>query len=127
MSELLDSNTDPDFERMTIEEIIIYVEQELSAEPGEVMPFEIDGVIFEVVAKIKATREDGATIDTVAGPIQLIRTPSLYRALFNMTSACTVPEFQLDPDELMSLATRTVAVIVAGDSLKWTKPKKESR
>ncbi len=88
----------------------------------DVSLFNMDGVTFEVVAKVRAVREDGKRIDTVAGPILLIETDSLYGAMFQMALACAVPEYQAEPDELFEAAGQIVNEIKA-DKFNWVKPK----
>ena len=90
----------------------------------EPQPFMIDDVIFEVVAKIRAVKnagtDDEQVIETLAGPIQLTVTPSLYRALFVMATTCSVPEYMIDMEELLPAARGIVADIEHGD-YKWEK------
>jgi hypothetical protein len=94
----------------------------LAREAGE-QTYSIEGVTFEVVAKIRATRaSDGKEIPTVAGPILLYSGDSLYRAMFGMASSCTVDEYKPDPDDLDPAARQFIAEIVSGQ-LKWQEPR----
>ena len=94
---------------------------EIIKQAGEV--YSLEGLEFEVVAKIRVTRmEDGATIDTLMGPILLYEGPSLYRAMFIMGTACQVLEYKPDPGEIGPAAQDTINDLRA-DKFKWQKPK----
>jgi len=84
--------------------------------------FEVDGVTFEVLGKVRAIRRDGKVVDTIAGPVVLTRTDSLYQAMLVLAVACTIEEFQLEPEELLVAASEIASELNAGKH-KWTKPR----
>ena len=86
--------------------------------------FKVNGVKFEVLAKIRATRADGKVIDNVISPIMLLKTDDLYDAMLTLSIACTVPEFQIEPDELLK-AAQEIAKEIHDGKFKWTTPKKK--
>ena len=85
--------------------------------------FETDGVVFEVVAKVRAIRNDGKVVDTLVGPIVLKRDPSLYQAMQLLAISCSVEEFKIDAGELM-LAAAEVNKELATGKHKWVKPRR---
>lgn len=84
--------------------------------------YSLEGIEFQVVAKIRAVRPDGKVVDELIQPILLYDGPSLYRAMFLLGTACEVPEFMPSPDELGPAARQIVEEIREG-KFKWQKPK----
>jgi hypothetical protein len=97
--------------------------EKLVQEGGEAL-YAVAGVTFEVVAKVKAVRDDGKVVETLVGPILLYQGNSLYRAMFEMGMACSVPEYKPDVDELGPAAEQVVAQLRGGE-FSWTKAKKK--
>lgn len=85
--------------------------------------FRVNGVTFEVVAKIRAVRDDGKMIEQVINPIMLAKTPDLYDAMLTLSIACEVPEFQIEPNELLK-AAQEIATEINDGKFKWANPKK---
>ena len=86
--------------------------------------FKVNGVTFEVLAKIRAVRDDGKMIENVISPIMLVKTSDLYDAMLALSLACTVPEFQIEPDELLK-AAQEITMEIHDGKFKWTSPKKK--
>jgi hypothetical protein len=86
--------------------------------------FTVNGVKFEVLAKIRAIRADGKMIENVISPIKLVETDDLYDAMLALSLACRVPEFQISPDELLK-AAQEIATEIHEGKFKWTSPKKK--
>ena len=84
--------------------------------------FTLPGVTFEVVAKIRAKKGD-KEVATLVGPILLTQTDSLYRAMFLMSVAGEVLEFDITPEDLLAAASQIASELAAGKTHKWTKVK----
>jgi hypothetical protein len=108
---------------MSIEDVA-HLLRSIVDDPEAVDVFETEGVTYEVVAKMRAVKEDGSTMD-VAGPVQLIFTSSSYRALFVMSGAIREVEHQIDGAQVMDMAARINAIVATSGSSGWTKPKGE--